>query len=326
MRRMDRYKDSSEESRVSRANQNKELYETIGSNTRYTNFSDVTNANAIDLSSTKNYRTREGYHQMKEYQDVVPTPRVKKELEEFKNIYQDRENRVYDINNVLEEARKNRLEKDELEEKRKLKNTSYNILANLNPEELEKYRQEKKDKIIHPDDEELRELIDTITSKTLAGDIQAASSLLSDLMATSIMDKVSKPEPDEPEPADSCDDTPSSENTTDEEDPELSLSKEILDLEELKKYSKITIETESSSSNQPEDSQEISAEDKTSSNKLPATADEDFYTRSMDLSEQDFDFDDEFKEKKLPIGIKILIFLIILVVLAAVFYFIWKQI
>ena len=41
-------------------------------------------------------------------------------------------NKVYDINSVLEEARKNRKEKDELEEKRKLKNTSYNILADLN--------------------------------------------------------------------------------------------------------------------------------------------------------------------------------------------------
>lgn len=319
MRRMDRYKDSSEESRVSRANQNKELYETIGSNTRYTNFSDVTNANAIDLSSTKNYRTREGYHQMKEYQDVVPTPRVKKELEEFKNLYHDRENRVYDINNVLEEARKNRLEKDELEEKRKLKNTSYNILASLNKEELEKYRQEKKDKVIHPDDEDLRELIDTITSKTLAGDIQAASSLLSDLMATSIMDKIDKPEKDSTEISKEEEEKDTElEEKEDDDDQELSLSREILDLEELKKLSK----------NEETDNQESAKNnsESPSKNNLPETADEDFYTRSMDLSDQDFDFDDEFKDKKMSFGMKLLIFLIILIILAAVFYFIWKLI
>lgn len=319
MRRMDRYKDLSEESRVSRANQNKELYETIGSNTRYTNFSDVTNANAIDLSSTKNYRTREGYHQMKEYQDVVPTPRVKKELEEFKNLYHDRENRVYDINNVLEEARKNRLEKDELEEKRKLKNTSYNILASLNKEELEKYRQEKKDKVIHPDDEDLRELIDTITSKTLAGDIQAASSLLSDLMATSIMDKIDKPEKDSTEISKEENEEKETEpEDKDDDDQELSLSREILDLEELKKLSK----------NENSDNLESTknSSETASKNNLPETADEDFYTRSMDLSDQDFDFDDEFKDKKMSFGMKLLIFLIILIILAAVFYFIWKLI
>ena len=176
MRRMDRYNDTSDVPKLTRSDKNQELYDSIGSNTRYTSFSDVTNSNAIDITTKKNSNTREGYHQMKEYQDVVPTPRVKKELEEFKSLYQDRENKVYDINNVLEEARKNRTEKDELEEKRKLKNSSYNILSSLNKEELEKYRKEKKDKVIHPNDDELRELIDTITSKTLAGDIQAASS------------------------------------------------------------------------------------------------------------------------------------------------------
>lgn len=310
MRRMDRYKDTTEEKRASRSDINKELYETIGSNTRYTNFSDVTNANAIDLSSTKNYKTREGYHQMKEYQDVVPHPRIKRELDEFNHIYQERENRVYDINNVLEEARKNRIEKDELEEKRKLKNTSYNILASLNPEELEKYRQEKHDKIIHPEDDELRELIDTITSKTLAGDINAASSLLSDLMATSIMDKVNKPQPDE----DSKEANKAAEDATEDEEYQVSLSKEVLDPEQIKKLSELE-EIENEKTNSKEES-----------NMLMSKADEEFYTRSMDLSDQDFDLDDEFKEKGMPIGIKILIFLIVLVVLAAAFYFIWKSI
>lgn len=318
MRRMDRYKNTSDKTRASRENQNKELYETIGSNTRYTNFSDVTTANAIDLSSTKNYRTREGYHQMKEYQDVVPTPRVKKELEEFKSIYQDRENRVYDINNVLEEARKNRIEKDELEEKRKLKNTSYNILASLNKEELERYRKEKKDKVIHPDDDELRELIDTITSKTLAGDIKAASSLLSDLMATSIMDKIDNQEDEIEEKVDT---------EEDDEDKELSLSKEILDLEELKKLSQLEDKQLDNDKKDVDNKEEKNKkDDKKHHNNLPTSADEDFYTRSMDLSGHDFDFDDEFKDKKMSLGMKLLIFLIIIVIIAAVSYFIWKSI
>ena len=62
------------------------------------------------------YRTS----QIKEFnQNIQPVPRVKKELEDFNHLYKTRENRIYDVNRVLEEARKNRTEADEKEEKRK---------------------------------------------------------------------------------------------------------------------------------------------------------------------------------------------------------------
>ena len=298
MKRMDRYNETSAEKRISRSNNNKELYENIGSNTRYTDFSDVVNSNAIDLDNTKNYNKRENYHKIKEYENVVYTPKVKKELDDFKYLYQEQENKVYDINSVLEEARKNRYDKDALEEKRKLKNTSYNILASLNIEELEKYRQEKKEKMIHPTDEDLKELIDTMTSATLAGDIKAASDLLSDLMATSIMEKIEVDEDDEE------DENFEEETDENDEQEELSYSKEILDLKKLKQI-------EESSFNQEEEKSN--------------TKDIEFYTRSMDLSDQDFEMDDEFKEKTMPLGMKIFILLIILIVLVAVAYFIYKK-
>lgn len=298
MKRMDRYNDTSTQTRASRSNNNKELYENIGSNTRYTSFTDVVNANAIDLSNTKNYNKRENYHKIKEYENVVYTPKSKKELDDFKYLYKEQENKVYDINSVLEEARKNRLDKDALEEKRKLKNTSYNILASLNMEELEKYRQEKKEKMIHPTEEDLKELINTMTSATLAGDIKAASSLLSDLMATSIMDKIENPD----EEAEDISDEEEKENEN--EDTELSLSQEVLDIQKLKQLNEETIEE---------------------SEKITSEKDVDFYTRSMDLSDQDFELDEEFKEKRMPIGIKILITLIILIVIGAVAYFIYNK-
>ena len=315
MRRMDRYKDESTEPKLTRSDQNKDLYESIGNNTRYTSFSDVTNANAIDISSKKNYNTREGYHQMKEYQEVVPTPRVKRELEEFKSLYRDKENRVYDINNVLEEARKNRTEKDELEEKRKLKNTSYNILSSLNTEELEKYRQERKEKQSHPSDDELRELIDTITSKTLAGDIKAASSLLGDLMATSIMDKV--------DPSDEF------EEDDNQEEKIAVIKEEKVSIEDIKKLAEK--KDKAARAEDDDDDEEIKiveVPDKQKENKVAEklpNADTDFYTRSMDLSAEDFELDDDFKEKKLPVAVKILIFLIVVVIIAAVGYFIWMK-
>lgn len=306
---MERYEKQEQKETSSRANKNQELYENIGRNTKYTNFTDVTNTNAFDLGTAqKNYRTREGYHQMKEYNTFISEPKVKKELDEFNYLYQDHENKIYDINSVIAEAKKNRIKKDELEAKRKLKNTNYNILASLNPEELEKYRKEKVERT-KPDEEELRSLIDTITSKTLAGEIDQATSvdLLSDLMATNIMDRVEKPEPDSDKNPDDDNDEIDEDNLEDtgEIEERLSLSKEILDKEQIEKVNKLKEDKESSS--------------------IMDESDTDFYTRSMDLSDKDFEMDDEFKEKKLPVAVKIILIILIIAVIAIAGYFVYKN-
>ena len=236
---------------------------------------------------------------MKEYNDFIPEPKVKKELDDFNYLYQDHENKIYDINSVLEEAKKNRVKKDELEAKRKLKNTNYNILASLNPEELEKYKKEKVERT-RPDEEELRDLIDTITSKTLAGEIDQATSvdLLSDLMATNMMDRVEKPVPDKKE-------EPEEEIEEEEIEEKLSLSKEILDKEQLEKV------------------QELKNKEK--KDRIMDGSDTDFYTRSMDLSDKDFEMDDEFKEKKMPLAVKIILIILIIAVIAVAGYFIYRN-
>lgn len=298
--RMERYQQQENQETTRRSSKNQELYQNIGRNTKYTNFTDVTNANAFDLGTAKkNYRTREGYHQMKEYNDFIPEPKVKKELDDFNYLYQDHENKIYDINSVLEEAKKNRVKKDELEAKRKLKNTNYNILASLNPEELEKYRKEKVERT-RPDEEELRDLIDTITSKTLAGEIDQATSvdLLSDLMATNMMDRVEKPVPDKKE-------EPEEEIEEEEIEEKLSLSKEILDKEQLEKV------------------QELKNKEK--KDRIMDGSDTDFYTRSMDLSDKDFEMDDEFKEKKMPLAVKIILIILIIAVITVAGYFIYRN-
>lgn len=328
MRRMDRYEDETTTTRLSRENKNKELYNNVGTNTRYTNLTDVANINAIDITNTgKEYKTREDYQKMKKYNTDMQTPKVKKDLEDFNSLYNKKEVRVYDINNVLEEARKNR-EEDAAEEKRKLKNNSYNILANMNKEELEKYRQEKKDRLTK-DDDELRGLLDTIASKTLAGEIEAASDLLSDLMATSILDKVSKPSSNE--------DTQPVKVVIEKEEiimtpEEYEKSKLAQELQEKEIVEDITKEDEEDddepttlTKNDLEDLKEL--QEKTSELVEDAKEeldekDQDFYTRSMDLSAKDFDLDEEFKDKKIPLIVKILIFIIILVAVAAALYFI----
>ncbi len=284
--RMDRYVDKSKPRiNSSRSRRNQELYSNIGKNTKYTNFTDISKVDAIDLNVAKqNYRTREGYHQYKDYSEFAPPPKVKKELDDFNYLYQDHENRVYDINKVLRQARDSRSEYDELDKKRKLKNTNYNILASLNPEELEKYRKEKDGKI-QPDEEELRDLIDTITSKTLKGEIDQATSvdLLSELMTSNLEDQL-----------------PSS-------DAKLNISKDILDKETIKKAEQLKPK---------EKKQEETAE-------LLKDMDKSFYTRSMDLSDKDFNFYDEDKPSVLLACLKYgLLILLVVGILTAIYFLI----
>ncbi|MCI8460109.1 MAG: hypothetical protein HFE81_01805 [Bacilli bacterium] len=308
MRRMDRYKDDNNNFHVKRSDKNQDLYQNVSSNPKYTNITDVTNANAFEINNRDRatYSSRESYQKMKKYQNMEPIPRSKKELDDVNYLYQKHENKVYDINSVLEEARKNRQERDALEEKRKLKNTSYNILAGLNAEELEKYREEKeKNRVEKPGDNELRELIDTITSKTLAGEIDKATSvdLLSDLMATNILDKVEKPTEIEDKEKEL------KEEIKEEKEPEENMfsSKEVLDKEQLKEVEK------------------RNEEELQKTAKTVKEADKDFYTRSMDLSDKDFDLSDEFKEKPLPLPVKILIFLLIVAIISVAAYFIYQR-
>lgn len=360
MRRMDRYKDETPD-RPNRYEKNQELYQDIATNTKYTNITDVTNSNAFEINGSKNkgsYTSRESYQQMKKYKNVEPVPRIKKELDDFNYLYKIDDKKVYDINTVLEEARKNRQEKDKLEEKRKLKNTSYNILADLNVEELEKYKAEKIKKIITPEEEEFRDLIDTIASKTLAGEIDKETSvnLLSDLMATSVMDKVEDANSlgydnasyeDKESNKEETEEQVSNEEQNIDDKEELDKVKNIIEedkkLEEkLESYKELKEqETEKINSDSIEEQKQEEQNDNSMSlsedtikeiekrkDEEPKTlseADKDFYTRSMDLSDEDFEMDNEFKEKSMPITLKILIAILVIALIAVAAYFIYKR-
>ena len=360
MRRMDRYKDETPD-RPNRYEKNQELYQDIASNTKYTNITDVSNSNAFEINGFKNkgsYTSRESYQQMKKYKNVESVPRIKKELDDFNYLYKIDDKKVYDINIVLEEARKNRQEKDKLEEKRKLKNTSYNILADLNIEELEKYKAEKIKKIMTPEEEEFRDLIDTIASKTLAGEIDKETSvnLLSDLMATSVMDKVEDANSlgydnasyeDKESNKEETEEQVSNEEQNIDDKEELDKVKNIIEedktLEEkLDSYKELKgQETEKINSDSIEEKKQEKQNDNSMSlsedtlkeiekrkDEEPKTlsgADKDFYTRSMDLSDEDFEMDNEFKEKSMPIALKILIAILVIALIAVAAYFIYKR-
>ncbi|MBQ3308012.1 MAG: hypothetical protein IJG68_07475 [Bacilli bacterium] len=289
MRRMDRYGD--ENTKVSRSLKNQELYQDVANNPKYTNITDVRNVNAYEINSANDATTREKYQQVKKYQEL---PKVKRELDDFNHLYPKTEKKIYDINTVLEDARKNRKDDVELEEKRKLKYTSYNILAGINLEELMKYREEKKKRQATPEEEEIHDLMDTIASKTLAGELDKETTvdLLSDLMATNMLDKVS----------------PSEEISESKVEVPEDLQKELTKEKPL--LSEMVQELEAKKGQEIENSSSV---------------DKDFYTKSMDLSEEDFEMSDDFAEKKLPVGVKILLVIIVLVVLAVAGYFIYQK-
>lgn len=294
--RMDRYRElDNETERTSRSRRNQELYQNIGTNAKYTNFTDVTNSNTTLIDrNRRDYSTREDYQKRKEYTSFENKPKVKKELDDFNHLYQDHENRVYDINSILEMAKENRKDKDSMEEKRKLKNTNYNILASLNPEELEKYRKEKQNRN-KPDDNELRGLIDTITSKTLAGEIskETGVDLLSDLMATSALDKV---------PAES--DIKQDESN----DKDNIKGKDILNKEDMVKV------------------EEAKKDYKEPSSDIMKDIDKSFYTKSMDLSDKDFFTDeDDDNEKHIPVIVKVLLILILVALVAVGACFLYQS-
>lgn len=358
MRRMDRYSEEDQKQKLSRANKNQELYDNIGKNTRYANLTDVTNTYTYDLGNmNQGEKTRENYQRMREYSSIMPNPKVKRDLEEFKNIYKVKENRVYDINSVMAEARKNRTDLDK-EEKRKLKNDKYNILMNLNKDELEEYRKNRKERFTHPDEEKIHELIDTIASKTLAGEIDKNTSvdLLSELMATSMMDKVEpqaedtgelknttpvkmsyddddlvRPEGDSEEENEDSIEVRVTVDTTEEpvvdEDEEATEEVDEADIKEDEQVEDTnTLPQKISKEDLEKISEELEKEPIENTDKIPG-ADEDFYTRSMDLSKEDFEgeMDDGFTEEKMPLGLRIFFALLLLALIGVVAYFIWKM-
>ena len=179
-KRSDRYKESVDDNEkiTSRTNKNRLLYDEINSKIGFEEIptietSDEINLSSIDMDNLK----RSDYQKVKDFKDVIGVEEEKKEEKPKEEV----KKKEYDINKVLEEAKKNRKE-DELEERRSIKKEDYNVLNNLN----KKYLHQKG--FTEEDNEELKELIDTITSKTLVDDIkdEEEKELLSELLATTI--------------------------------------------------------------------------------------------------------------------------------------------
>ncbi len=148
--RMDRYSNSE-----ARSKKNEHLYKDIQDFNSYSNIAGVATiekTNEVDITRVKEMlKNRENYQKGKKYRDLIEK-QPKEELIEPVSFEQERS---YDVMDALKQAKEDRTVKDERSRYRSLKHTQYDFL-----DKLEDNNQ----------DDELRELIDTITLKKQQND------------------------------------------------------------------------------------------------------------------------------------------------------------
>lgn len=147
--RMDKY--TSDSSGKTRTKRNENLYnEVLDMSIDYVNI-DVNNAVELNtISSDKS--TREDYQKERELNKILPKNDQRKEI--TNTAVEPKENRIYDINEILNLAKQNKLFEET--NKKRLINTEYNILTKLDIQDLNSEEMKKED---------LRSLIDDIYEK-----------------------------------------------------------------------------------------------------------------------------------------------------------------
>lgn len=167
--RMEKYHDDEQNRTSSRLERNKQKYDDF-KNMAYAEFPTVKEVTIptkfIDKDEPFN---REDYQK----QRVRGSSReIDDSLSHEKSVpysfLEDSNNNDYDINEVLKKARENRNKEDELEYKRKLRTSDFNILEGLDQEKLEKIVQKKKEMYRDGEESDIEDLINTITSNSLS--------------------------------------------------------------------------------------------------------------------------------------------------------------
>jgi len=178
--RVERYYRNSTEVKE-RTKRNEDLYRQIYETGEYSNIEGIAsigNANEIDITKIKEMlKNREDYNKEKQYRQVI-----KKEREiEIPVIEEKEEERNYDIRDILNKAK---VERTDDNKQRSLRNTQYNILKNLQVKEEKEF---SKFPDVDREDEELKELINTITSTSMLNklnDEDFSLEMFSDLKGT----------------------------------------------------------------------------------------------------------------------------------------------
>lgn len=142
--RMDKYHKTDE---YSRTNKNKEVYETMYDNlyeeAAYSNVTILDNSSEIDVSRIKDMiNERENFKTIKRYKDVIDV-KLEPKLTKSRVILDDYEEKEYDINKILEDAKSKRSFIEDQKEKAKLYNSNY-IVSSLSGKNKEVMEQKAK--------------------------------------------------------------------------------------------------------------------------------------------------------------------------------------
>ena len=158
---MDKY--SSNSPSESRSSRNKKLYDELYNTMNYTNSVVIDQSKEIDISKIKEIVDNE--RRLSEKKDLRPDIN----FEELNQIKEAEEEKIYNINEVLKEAKEKRDIIMDASEKRK--NSSYEPHMNID-EELNKTRQVY-DKLIQ-EETELLDIMNTLTSAKTSANIKEA--------------------------------------------------------------------------------------------------------------------------------------------------------
>lgn len=283
--RLDKYLNETDDA-PKRTKKNNELYEEIkhseisnlhiGSNAKVIG----DNKSQIDIDKLKDILE-------KNYQEQPKRRSVKFDLPEEEEVELEK-TREYDINAILEKARAEKEVDYEQERLKKIRDTQYDILKNLEVDsEAESKAANEKTK------EELLDLINTIT--------------LNEKQTKKIQEEDFSEEKDtgELDPLDILSDLRGDENTV------VAGAKEFQ--EELEK--------EEAKSENSEDLEKKEAERKQIQEALDEDVDDSFYTNSMSFSKKDFDFFDDDENGAGNIVVKILIVIVFIAVVIGIVIF-----
>ena len=283
--RLDKYLNETDDA-PKRTKKNNELYEEIkhseisnlhiGSNAKVIG----DNKSQIDIDKLKDILE-------KNYQEQPKRRSVKFDLPEEEEVELEK-TREYDINAILEKARAEKEVDYEQERLKKIRDTQYDILKNLEVDsEAESKAANEKTK------EELLDLINTIT--------------LNEKQTKKIQEEDFSVEEDtgELDPLDILSDLRGDENTV------VAGAKEFQ--EELEK--------EEAKSENSEDLEKKEAERKQIQEALDEDVDDSFYTNSMSFSKKDFDFFDDDENGAGNIVVKILIVIVFIAVVVGIVIF-----
>ena len=159
----------------SRAEKNKDLYEQIKSRDidKYDINSNTTiletNTNIIDVDKIRDMLDRK-------YRENIPEKNYDEEKEEYEEKKYD--TKEYDINNILEKAREKQDVDYEKERLKKVHDTQYDILKNLNIDTNEKIEEDTEDQ-----EQEIMNLVNTITQLEMKYDESSGNTTALDLLS-----------------------------------------------------------------------------------------------------------------------------------------------